>query len=66
VLEDARIGIADCWRTRADNTTLVEQAEQAAASERALQSAGKRGRDGLAHGGAREVGEDAVGERLEF
>jgi hypothetical protein len=58
----------------------MEQAKQAAAGERALQrtagvaaadegatgGTGERGRDGLAHGGAREVGEDAVGETLEL
>jgi hypothetical protein len=48
VLEDLRIGIAYSGRTLPDDAALVEQAEQAAAGECALQSAGERRRDRLA------------------
>jgi hypothetical protein len=44
----------------------VEQAEQAAAGERALQRTGDGGRDRLTHRCAGEVCENAVGEALEL
>jgi hypothetical protein len=66
MLEYRSIGIAHSWRPLAGKTTLVEQTEQAAAGERALQRPGDGGREGLAHGDAREVGEDAVGETAEL
>jgi hypothetical protein len=44
----------------------MEQSEQTAAGERALERTGKRGRERLAHRRAREVGEDAVGGTAEL
>ena len=66
VLECRSIGIAHGGRPLAGDPTLVEQPEQTAAGERALQSTGERNRERLAHCHAREVGEDAVGETLEL
>jgi hypothetical protein len=55
VLEHRGISITESGRTLAGNATLVEHAEPAT-GEPALQRAGERGRDGLAHRHAREVG----------
>jgi hypothetical protein len=66
VLEDCSVGIVHRGRALADNATVVEQAEQAAAGERTLQSAGERSRDRLAHRHTRQVGEDAVGKTAEL
>jgi hypothetical protein len=62
VLEHRGISVTQSRRPLARDTALVEQAEQTTAGERALQSTGERGRDGLADRHAREVGEDTVGE----
>ena len=66
VLEDARGGVAHRRGPLTRDATLVEQAEQAAADERALQRTGERCCDGLADRHAREVGEDTVGETAEL
>jgi hypothetical protein len=58
VLKDVVVSIAHGRRPLARDAALMEEAKQAAAGERALQRARDRGRDGLAHGDAREVGED--------
>jgi endonuclease V-like protein UPF0215 family len=44
----------------------VEQAEQTATGESALESAGERRGERLAHRRAREIDENAVGETLEL
>jgi hypothetical protein len=66
VLEHRGIGMAHSGRTLTRDPTLVEQAEQAAAGECALQSTRERGRERLAHRRAGQVGEDAVGETVEL